>query len=118
MYAHQNTGGASDRISAALVSGLEIEFGRGAGAALAQRFLEAEEVDFHWDARRAERCVGAYESMDEDDFDLSRIAIWGELRGEYFTAMMIVDGDGVAQGMMGCRSFESASAARRAHAKA
>lgn len=118
MYAHLNIGAASDRILAALVSGLEIEFGRGAGAALAQRFLEAEEVDFHWDARRAERWVGAYESMEDDGIDLDRIAIWGELRGEYFTAMMIVDGDGMAHGMMGRRILESASAARRAYAEA
>lgn len=118
MYAHQNFGAASDRIVAALVSGLEIEFGRGAGAALAQRFLEAEEVDFHWDARREERWIGDYQGMEDDDIELCRVAIWGHLRGEYFAAMMIVDGDGIAQGMMGHRSFRSEKAARRAYAKA
>lgn len=118
MYAHQNIGAASDRILAALVSGLEIEFGHGAGAALAQRFLEAEEVDFHWDARREERWVGAYESMEDDGIDLDRVAIWGQLHGEFFTAMMIVDGDGIARGMMGRRSFESGKAARQAYAEA
>lgn len=118
MYAYQHIGAASDRILAALVSDLEIEFGRGAGAALAQRFLDAEEVDFHWDARRAERWVGAYESMEDDGIELDRIAIWGQLHGEFFTAMMIVDGDGIAQAMMGRRSFESEKAARRAYAKA
>src|SRR3546814_13834532 len=58
----QSVGKASDRVMAALVSGLEIEFGRGAGEALAQRFLEAEEIDFHWDAREQERWIGTYES--------------------------------------------------------
>src|SRR3546814_16613909 len=42
---------ASDRVMAALVSGLEIEFGHGVGEALAHRFLEAEETEFLWDAR-------------------------------------------------------------------
>ncbi|WP_245942020.1 hypothetical protein [Sphingomonas gilva] len=42
---------ASDRVMAALVAGLEIEFGSGAGRVLAKRFLEAEEADFNWDAR-------------------------------------------------------------------
>lgn len=37
---------ASDRVMAALVSGLEIEFGHGVGEALAHRFLEAEETEF------------------------------------------------------------------------
>ena len=75
MYAHQSIDAASDRILAALVAGLEIEFGRGAGMALAQRFLDAEEVDFLWDARRDERWIGTYESMDDDDIELDRIAI-------------------------------------------
>ena len=53
---------------AALISGLEIEFGRGVGEALAHRFLEAEDVDFNWDARLEERWIGAYESLDDEDF--------------------------------------------------
>lgn len=46
MSTYQNIGTASDRIVAALVAGLEIEFGRGAGQAMAQRFLDAEDGDF------------------------------------------------------------------------
>jgi hypothetical protein len=49
---------ASDRVMAALVSGLEIEFGHGVGEALAHRFLEAEETDFLWDARDMEPWIG------------------------------------------------------------
>ena len=45
----------TDRVMTALVAGLEIEFGRGAGEALEQRFLEAEESDFRWEARLSER---------------------------------------------------------------
>src|SRR3546814_5534473 len=89
----QSVGMASDRVMAALVSGLEIEFGRGAGEALAQRFLEAEEIDFHWDAREQERWIGTYESAGDEDFELDRVAIVGRLDGQWFVAMMIVDGD-------------------------
>ncbi|MGR4892697.1 hypothetical protein ACIPPQ_16825 [Sphingopyxis sp. LARHCG72] len=105
---------ASDRVFSSLVSGLEVEFGRGAGAALAQRFLDAEEVDFHWEARLQERWLGAYVGIDDDDIELDRIVILGLLDGEYFLATMIVDGDGNAQGMMGRRVFENEEVARRA----
>ena len=110
----QSVGTASDRVMAALVSGLEIEFGRGAGAALAQRFLDAEEVDFHWDARVRERWIGTYESADEADFDLDRVTIIGRLDGRWFVAMMIVDGDGNAHGMMGKRTFRGRTQAHSA----
>ena len=105
---------ASDRVMAALVSGLEIEFGHGVGEALAHRFLEAEETDFLWDAREQERWIGAYESTDDEDFELDRIAICGRLDGKWFCATMLVDGDGNAHGMMGCRQFRSLVRARDA----
>jgi hypothetical protein len=114
----QNIGAASDRVMAALASGLELEFGRGAGEALAQRFLEAEEVDFHWDARVEERWIGAYESADDEDFELDRVRIFGRLDGQWFVAVMIVDGDGNAHGMMGKRSFKREREARAAFAQA
>lgn len=95
----------SDRVIAALVSGLEIEFGHGVGEALAHRFLEAEETDFLWDARDQERWIGAYESSDADEIDLDRIRIVGRLDGKWFVAVMIVDGDGNAHGVMGKREF-------------
>ena len=110
----QSIGTASDRVMAALVSGLELEFGRGAGEALAHRFLEAEETDFRWDARVEERWIGAYDSDDDEDFELDRIAICGRLDGKWFCATMLVDGDGQAHGMMGCRTFRSLVRARDA----
>ena len=105
---------AADRVVAALVAGLEIEFGRDAGQALAHRFLEAERVDFHWDARVEERWIGTYECPADDDFELDRVWILGRLDGRWFVAVMIVDSDGNAHGMMGCRSFKRAAEARRA----
>jgi hypothetical protein len=114
MSMYQSIGTASDRIMNALIAGLELEFGRGVGEALAHRFLEAEEADFHWDARMEERWIGTYESTEDADFELDRIAICGRLDGKWFCATMLVDGDGQAQGMMGCRRFRSLVRARDA----
>ncbi|MBV2147509.1 hypothetical protein KRZ98_04310 [Sphingobium sp. AS12] len=114
MSMYQSIGTASDRVMAALISGLELEFGRGAGEALAHRFLEAEEADFRWDARVEERWIGTYESADDEDFELDRIAICGRLDGKWFCATMLVNGDGQAHGMMGCRQFRSLVRARDA----
>lgn len=105
---------ASDRIMATLIAGLELEFGTGAGQALAQRFLAAEEVDFRWDARVRERWLGAYRGMDSDEIELDRVAIIGRIDGQWFVAMMIVDGDGEAHGMLGCRAVRDRQAAERA----
>ena len=109
---------ASDRVMATLIAGLEIEFGRGAGEGLAQHFLAAEDADFRWDARQEERWLGAYEGADEDDFWLDRVVICGRLDARWFAATMIVDGDGNAHGMLGCRQYRSRKAAREAMAKA
>jgi len=109
---------ASDRVMAALVSGLEIEFGHGVGEALAHRFLEAEESDFLWDARIEERWIGAYESTDHDEIELDRVRILGRLDGRWFVAVMIVDGDGNAHGVMGKRGFRRQHQALAAFADA
>jgi len=118
MNMDQSIGTASanvlDRVMVALVSGLELEFGRGAGEELARRFLTAEEADFHWDARVEERWIGAYETPDDEEFELDRIAIYGRLDGKWFCATTLVDGDGQAHGMMGCRLFRSLVRARDA----
>jgi hypothetical protein len=106
---------SADRVMATLIAGLEIQFGRGAAEGLAHHFLEAEEVDFHWDARISERWLGVYEAQDDDDLELDRIQIMGRLDGRWFVATCIVDGDGNAHGMLGCREFGSESAARKAY---
>lgn len=118
MSMYQSIGTASanvvDRVMAALVSGLELEFGHGAGKALVHRFLEAEEADFRWDARVEERWLGGYESPDDDDLELDRIAICGRLDRKWFCATVLVDGDGLAHGMIGLRTFRSLARARDA----
>ena len=108
----------TDRVLATLTAGLEIEFGRGAAEGLAHHFLEAEEVDFHWDARVSERWIGAYKAQDDDELELDRVAIMGRLVGRWFVATCIVDGDGNAHGMLGCRNFSSENAARKAFSDA
>ena len=106
---------ASDRVMNALIAGLELEFGRGAAEALAERFIAAEESDFCWDARIEERWLGAYATDIEDDFELDRIAVLGRLDGRWFVAAILVDGDEMAHGMTGKRSFSSGKAARLAY---
>lgn len=113
-----SVGTAGDRVMMALVAGLEAQFGRRAGAALARRFLEAEEVDFHWDARIEERWLGAYEGLDAEDIDLDRMAVIGLLDGEWFIANIIVDGEREAQGMLSRRHFSAEIEARKAWADA
>ena len=118
MTQFQPISAAADRVIAALVSGLELEFGRGAGEALAHQFLAAEDVEFHWDARVEERWIGTYEGASEDDIELDRARILGRLDGRWFVAVMIVDGDGNAHGMMGLRNFRRRGDAVQAFADA
>ena len=103
----------TDAVSA-LIVGLEHEFGSDAGRALADRFLTAEDTDFCWDARIEERFLGAYDSLDEEEFELDRVAIIGHLDGAWFTGICIVDGEGHAHGMISQRHHVSARAARKA----
>jgi hypothetical protein len=107
--------GTADAVSA-LILGLEREFGSDAGRALADRFLAAEDTDFCWEARVEERFLGSYDSLDEEDLELDRVAIFGRLDGGWFTGICIVDGEGHAHGMISQRRFGSAKAARKAWA--
>lgn len=111
MHEFQHISEASDHVMVTLVAELEIEFGRGAGEGLARHFLSAEDADFRWECRLKERWIGTYESDDDGDMWLDRIAICGRIDGNWYQAVSIVDGDGRAHGMLGCREFESQSAA-------
>lgn len=115
----ESIGTACDRVMMALVSGLEIEFGHSAGRALAEHFLDAEEVDFHWDARGQEHWLGTYEGgFEDEDLELDRVVIQGRLDDQWFVATMIVDGDGHAHGMLGKRTFPTRTAADEAYGSA
>jgi hypothetical protein len=78
----------------ALVAGLETQFECTENDAVAAHFVDAEAADFHWQSRIDERHLGAFESDFDEDPALDRIAIVGRLRGAWFTAICIVDGDG------------------------
>ncbi|WP_449473734.1 hypothetical protein [Sphingobium chungangianum] len=114
----QGIGTASDSVVATLVAELEIELGRGVGEALAQRFLDAEESDFLWDARGEERWLSSYEGLGEDNLELDRIAIWGRLDGRWFMAIILVDGQGMPHGTIAKRICRSRDIARKAMADA
>lgn len=90
-----------------LVSGLEKEFGSGAAAALAERFIDAEGADFHWEARMREKLLGAYESLETEEELLERVAVLGMLGGRWFVAVLIIGDRHDAQALLGLRHFES-----------
>jgi len=78
----------------ALIAGLQAEYGRTESVTIAAHFLMSEWADFHWDSRVAERHIGAYESLDDEDSELDRVAIMGRLRDTWFVATCLVDGSG------------------------
>lgn len=108
-----------DRNVRTLVRGLSGTVGAAAASVLAARFLEPEETDVLWDARLAERWIGRYESLDGDpEADLDRLAIIGKLASDWFVAIVIVDGEGHPDGLIGRQRFSDFSEARRAFSKA
>lgn len=78
----------------AVVDALQAEF----GAILAARILEAEAMDFLWEARMKERYLGQHFDLDtgfEDDIaESSRMAILSPLAGRWHAGLCLVDGDG------------------------
>lgn len=128
MVAQVNIGVSAQRVMEQLVAGLEIEFGHGAGEALAARFMDAEESDFVWDARVCERWLGSLacerncggacdcEELEAEQFELDRVAVVGCLDGAWFAAVSIVDGEGRTHGLMARRQCGSEGEAREAYA--
>jgi hypothetical protein len=108
-------GKASDHVFERIVSGLEPSFGRSAAEGLARQFIEAEGADFCWEARLAERWLGAYERLDADDGDaLDRVAVFGLLDGLFYVAVVLLDAGESVEGMLGMRQFERREEAERA----
>lgn len=99
----------------ALVAGLEREFGTADCGALAQHFIEAEEADFYWESRSAERHLGRYDAFEDDEVERDRVAIIGRLAGRWYMAVMVVDGDGAVDRMLHLRRFDSMAQAARAY---
>lgn len=114
-------GGSGDAY-ARLVEGLRLEFGCADVGALAERIFEAEKVEFHWEARIAERYLGQHFLLDFGDEDaggeLARVAILGFVAGRWHSGVCVVDGDGCAVDLLWSRSFEHREDAEEAFARA
>ena len=89
------------------IDALRAEF----GAVLAERIIDAEAVDFLWDARVRERYLGQQIGWDMDDEDasqeLSRVAFLSILDGRWYTGLCLVDGEGAAVELLWKRQFDS-----------
>ena len=114
-------GGSGDAY-ARLVEGLRMELGCSDIAALAERIFEAEEADFHWQARVRERYLGQHLPVDLGDEDaredVSRIATLSFLGGRWHAGICLVDGEGCAVDLLWLRSFERHEEALETFARA
>ncbi len=102
----------------ALVDALQAEF----GGILAARILEAEAVDFLWDARVAERYLGLHvgDEMDAEDVsqELSRMLVLSHLAGRWHVGLCLVDGEGTPVDLLWKRPFGSRGEAELGFAQA
>ena len=98
----------------AVVEALRAEF----GVVLAARILEAEAMDFLWDARVKERYLGQHFSLEEDDEEFSRIAILSFLVGRWHVALCLVDGEGSAVELLWKQGFDAPDEAEAAFDRA
>jgi hypothetical protein len=114
--------GASGDAYVRLVEGLQLELGCSDIAALAERVFEAEEPDFHWQARVRERYLGQHLPVDLSDEDaledVSRIAILSFLGARWHAGVCLVDGEGCAIDLLWLRSFEQHADAAETFARA
>ena len=102
----------------ALIDALRAEF----GGIFAARILEAEALDFLWQARVSERYLGqqcgSEFEFEDVDLELSRIAILSPLDGRWHVAMSLVDGEGAAVELLWKRTFHARSEAEIAFMQA
>lgn len=84
--------------------------GPGGGAANAM----AAEEDWLWEARIAERWLGAYQGEVEAGEEWDLVAILGQVEGGWFAATMLIDGEGAPRQVTGRRNLQSKWAALRA----
>jgi hypothetical protein len=91
----------------AAMDALRAEF----GGVLAERIIEAEAVDFLWEARVRERYLGQQIQWEleteEASREISRVAILSSLDGCWYAGMCLVDGEGAAVELLWKRRFAS-----------
>ena len=116
------TPGGSGDAFAQLVQGLQMEFGSADVGTLARQILDAEQADFHWEARVQERYLGQHLALDFCDEnaadELARIAILSFLDGRWHAGICLVDGEGCATDLLWLRSFDRREDAAEAFARA
>ena len=102
----------------AVVDALRAEF----GVVLAARILEGEAMDFLWDARVKERYLGQHFDVgfcsEEDETELSRIAILSFLGGRWHAGTCLVDGEGRAADLLWKECFGNREEAEAAFERA
>ena len=102
----------------AVVDALQAEF----GAVMAARIIEAEAADFLWDARVKERYLGQHFDVgfgfEEDETELSRIAILSFLGVRWIAGTCLVDGEGRAADLLWKESFDDREEAEAAFERA
>jgi hypothetical protein len=102
----------------AVVDALRADF----GAVTAARIIEAEAVDFIWDARVKERYLGQHFDvgfgLKEDETELSRIAVLSLLGGRWHAGTCLVDGEGRAADLLWNESFGNREEAEAAFERA
>ena len=97
----------------ALLHDQEKQLGRDGIVAIAERIIEAERADFHWDRRIGEWNLRPYESFDEEEM-FERVAIIGYFRGRYYVAICIVDDERCVHWMIRLRPFANFESAENA----
>ena len=102
-----------------LLDSLAEEFGRDGLIGIAERVIDAEYADFHWDGRFAEMNLGACEGFEDEDEAFERVAIVGYFRGRYYVATCTVDAERRVEGIAAlchCPTYEAAVAKFLSHA--
>jgi hypothetical protein len=79
---------------------------------LAQRFLDAEEADFHWRTRVDERLLGRYQSIDDEQQTLDRVVVIGRLQARWYVAMCLVDSANAVDDLLWVRRFDAETEAQ------
>jgi hypothetical protein len=91
----------------ARIQSLRSEF----GATLAARIIESEAADFLWEARIKERYLGQHIDVglgiDDEEAELSRIAMLSFLDGRWYSGTCLVDGEGLSVDLLWKQSFDS-----------
>ena len=101
---------------------VRIKQGAEFGAILAGRIMDAEAIDFLWEARIKERYLGQHFDVcfppEDEDVELSRIAVMGAFGGSWHAGICLVDGEGSPVDLLWKQSFEDREAAEAAFARA